>query len=49
MKVADVTPLGSGGPVAIPLNLTWEGQDFIAAARSDSTRSQAMERARSVR
>lgn len=37
MIVADVTSVGSSGPVAIPLNLTWEGHDFIAAARSDTT------------
>lgn len=37
MKVIDVTNAGSSGPQAIPLNLTWDGHDFIAAARSDTT------------
>jgi len=48
MKVAEVTSAASSGPVAIPKNLTWEGHDFIAAARSDTTWSHAMEKARSV-
>jgi len=37
MKVADVTSLDSSGPVAMPVNLTWEGHEFIAAARSDTS------------
>lgn len=48
MKVADVTSHDSSGPVAMPVNLTWEGHEFIAAARSDTTWSRAMERAKSV-
>lgn len=48
MKVADVTSHASSGPVAMPVNLTWEGHEFIAAARSDTTWSRAMERAKSV-
>src|ERR1039458_7370271 len=48
MKVADVTSHGSSGPAAIPVNLTWEGHDFIDAARSDTTWSQAMEKAKTV-
>jgi hypothetical protein len=48
MKVADVTSLASSGPVAIPVNLTWEGHDFIAAARSDTIWSHAMEKAKSM-
>lgn len=46
MKVADVTPLDSSGPVAIPLNLTCEGHDFVAAARNDTNWSRAMEKLR---
>jgi hypothetical protein len=48
MKVADVTSQGSDGPQAIPLNLTWEGHEFIAAARSDTTWAHAKEKAKSV-
>jgi len=36
MKVVDVTSVGFDGPHAIPLSLTWEGHDFIAAARGDT-------------
>jgi hypothetical protein len=48
MKVIDVTSHGSSGPQAVPLNLTWEGHDFIDAARSETTWSQAMKKAKSV-
>lgn len=48
MKVIDVTSQGSNGPQAVPLNLTWGGHDFIAAARSDTTWAHAKEKARSM-
>jgi hypothetical protein len=48
MKVVDVTSVGFDGPHAIPLSLTWEGHDFIAAARGDTTLGHAKEKAKSV-
>ena len=48
MIVEEVTNLVSTSPGAIPMNLTWEGHDFIDAARNDTTWSRAMERAKSV-
>ena len=48
MKVSDVTSMGSDAPQAIPINLTWEGHDFIAAARSDTIWAHAKEKAKSV-
>jgi hypothetical protein len=41
LKGVDVTSHGSPAPKAIPINLTWDGHDFIAAARSESVWSQA--------
>lgn len=35
-KVVDGTNLGSPSPEATPLHLTWEGYEFIAAAKDDS-------------
>ena len=48
MKVTEVTYHGSSGPAAIPINLTWEGHDFLDAARNDTTWSRVMEKAKSV-
>jgi hypothetical protein len=48
MKVTDVTSLGSEAPQAIARNLTWEGHDFIAAARNDTIWAHAKEKAKSV-
>lgn len=48
MRVTDVTSVGSDAPEAIPVSLTWEGHDFIAAARSDTIWSHAKEKAKSV-
>jgi hypothetical protein len=48
MRVTDVTSLGSEAPEAIPLSLTWEGHDFIDAARNDTVWAHAKEKARSV-
>jgi hypothetical protein len=48
MKVADVTSHASDAPQALPVNLTWEGHDFIAAARNDTIWSHAKEKAKSV-
>ncbi len=48
MRVTVVTSLGSSGPAAIPISLTWEGHEFGAAARSDTNWSHAKEKAKSV-
>ena len=48
MEVADVTTHGATAPQALALNLTWEGHDFVDAARNDTTWSHAMEKAKSV-
>lgn len=48
MQVQDVTSMGSSGPEAIPLNLTWEGHDFLDAARNDTMWSQAKQKAKAV-
>ena len=48
IKATDVTTHGSESPRAIPVNLTWEGHDFIAAARNDTVWSHAKEKAKSV-
>jgi hypothetical protein len=48
LKVTDVTSLGSEGPEAIPVSITWEGHEFLAAARNDTVWSQAKEKAKSV-
>jgi Hypothetical protein (DUF2513) len=37
MKVVETTTQGSNAPQAVPVSLTWEGHDFIDAARNDST------------
>jgi hypothetical protein len=48
MRVADVTTSGSSAPQSLPLSLTWEGHDFIDAARNDTIWSQTMKRVKSV-
>jgi hypothetical protein len=48
IEAATVTAHGSSSPQAIPLHLTWEGHDFVAAARSDTAWSRAMQKAKSV-
>jgi hypothetical protein len=49
MEVADVPTYGSSAPQALAQNLTWEGHDFIDAARNDTTWSDAMEKVKSAR
>jgi len=48
MNVAETTHMQSGGPEAIPVSLTWEGYEFIAAARNDQVWSKAKEKAKTV-
>lgn len=48
IKALEITPHGSDAPQAIPLNLTWEGHDSIAAVRNDMIWSHAKEKAKSV-
>jgi len=48
MKVSDATSMASAAPQAIPINLTWEGHVFIAAAGNDSIWAHAKEKAKCV-
>lgn len=41
---ADVTAMGASGPNWMLLNLTWEGHEFLDAARDDSRWRAAMEK-----
>ena len=36
MKTHDVTVRGNRSPQAIPISITWQGYDFLAAAKSDA-------------
>lgn len=38
----DVTALGADGPEAVIFNLTWDGHEFAAAARDESSWTKAM-------
>lgn len=46
--VVENANLVSPAPSALAVNLTWEGHDFIDAARSDTTWSRAMEKAKAA-
>jgi Hypothetical protein (DUF2513) len=48
MTVSEVTAHGDSGPQALAVNLTWEGHDLIDAARSDTTWSRAMDKAKTA-
>jgi Hypothetical protein (DUF2513) len=37
IQALNVTNLGDGSPQALPLHLTWQGYEFLEAARSKST------------
>jgi hypothetical protein len=36
LETADITTHGGGSPAALPLGITWQGYDFLDAARSES-------------
>ena len=44
LRVVDVTALGDPSPVAEPLDMTWDGHEFLEAAREPSTWKRAMEK-----
>jgi hypothetical protein len=44
LRVADVSALRSGSPMALPINIEWEGYEFLEAARPDSMWEKAKER-----
>ncbi len=48
VNAVDIQTTGSGSPTAILISVTWNGHDFIEAARSNSIWSQAKEKAKSV-
>jgi hypothetical protein len=48
LEVEKKTNLVSSAPSALAVNLTWEGHDFIDAARSDTTWSRAIEKTKTV-
>ena len=44
LHVADTTCMDSPSPVAIPTSMTWEGHEFLEAARQSSTWEAAKEK-----
>ncbi|MCE9546107.1 MAG: DUF2513 domain-containing protein [Planctomycetia bacterium] len=48
IEAADVTCMGSTSPEAIPTKLTWEGHEFIDAARSDTIWNSAMSQIKAI-
>ena len=48
LRTADVTSMGSKSPQAIPISLTWEGHEFLDAARDEGRWNKAMEKVKSI-
>jgi hypothetical protein len=48
LEADDVTDMSSTSPVAVPLSMTWEGHDFLDAARDNSRWNKALEKVRSI-
>ena len=44
----DITTLSSSSPTAILLSITWQGHDFLDAAKNSTVWAQAKEKAKSV-
>lgn len=48
LHAVDTGHMGSKSPCAYPLSLTWNGHEFLDAARKDTTWNRATERAKRV-
>jgi len=48
LKVADSTHMGSASPEAIPLAMTWQGYEFLEAAREPSRWQAATQKVKSA-